>query len=388
MKFAQYLSVLIFIAMPAIAQDIATRVERNVVIEVPKNYDPKVPTPVILYYHGMGMKPNVDLLKAYTQGQDYILVGMNYAVAEGVTPTSQEQATAHLELELRMYRAVRKWLPKKMNIDENRIYLAGTSRGGWTVSKLADREMENLAGLIIFMAGRGWLQDRPINTKAFKNKKIYIGIGENDPNNLHAHWAKVYYKQLGANVCFDELEGLGHSMSTDSKLFTCWLRANGRLVSLDDAKAKELNTWITAELDEVRNETDTMKRYHALHSLRRNPMTRLCSKNALSAANSLWTALSRDPAIGPEWKAETIFDQALRLEQSWVISKSSNPSGLTTAYKNFKRVAEVFPNTRYGKLAAASRDRLQKTLKSVVTTTSPSKKAIKPPTMPGNIIGR
>ncbi len=332
---------------------------------MPTNYNPSIHTPVIFHYHDAGDKPNSELLKTYTKGQDYILIGMTYAVDETQEPISQEQAKVNLQTEVKMFRKVLAWLPKKCNVDGRRVYLAGTGKGGWTASAIADHEIENLAGLIILMAGRRWLQPPPVNGAAFKDKKIYIGIGEDDPNNLHGHWAKIQYRKLGARTCFDEFRGLGRSIPSDSKLLTGWLKAYGSFDTIEKNEVSQINQWLNAEIAEVKKEKDVLNRYYLLHSLRSNPMTQLCSKKNLAVANKLWSGLSGDPKVGPEWKSEVIFNRTLALEHTWVFGKRRTSAGLTAAYNNYKQVAKVFPGTRYGALASVATARLGKTITAI-----------------------
>lgn len=94
---------------------------------------------------------------------------------------------------------------------------------------LGECDIGNLAGLIVCMAGRRWMQAPAKGETAFTGKSVYIGVGEKDPNNAFALYAREYHRRLGAQVTFDEFPGLGHQMSMESGLLREWLAVAGPL---------------------------------------------------------------------------------------------------------------------------------------------------------------
>ena len=55
------------------------RVVKPLIVYLPENYDAAKRWPVVFHYHGTGGNPRVAIPRAYTNGKDFILVGMEYA---------------------------------------------------------------------------------------------------------------------------------------------------------------------------------------------------------------------------------------------------------------------------------------------------------------------
>ena len=75
-------------------------------------------------------------------------------VPDGDRPSTAQGQTAYLKSELASLHDARSWLTAHASVDEARVFLAGASKGGWTVGLLGEAELPKVGGLIILLAGR------------------------------------------------------------------------------------------------------------------------------------------------------------------------------------------------------------------------------------------
>ena len=74
-----------------------------------------------------------------------------------------------------------------------------------------------------------------------RGQAIYIGAGEDESNIVPAQKAADFYRKHGADVTFEQYDGLGHQMKLDSTVLRDWLWLNGPLrgVKKELAKARK-----------------------------------------------------------------------------------------------------------------------------------------------------
>jgi len=199
---------------------------------VPVDYDPNYSWPVIFCYHGAGGSATTRMFYEITDGRGFIVVAMNYA-----DPVSGHGESEWLEREKAFFSEALSIVSDRLNVDTARIFMAGTSRGGYHASLLGEQLLDDLAGLVILAAGRHPLNpylptamrksgivNMTRNVEAvrvsegmgvIKGKPIYIGVGEKDSvHNWRAKEAARVYKLWGADVTFQEWPGFGHNVNS------------------------------------------------------------------------------------------------------------------------------------------------------------------------------
>jgi len=338
--------------------------ENDIVLYLPTDYDHSKRWPCVFFYHGMNGMPDTRLIRQYTGGRGFVVVGMEY-VGRGATQLPASEYLKLLQQEMDTYRDVRRWVTKHWSIDAGRVYMAGASKGGWMTTVLGERDIGNLAGLIICMAGRRWMQAAAKGERAFKGKPVYIGVGENDPNNPFALYAREYYRRLGARVTFDEYPGIGHQMSMQSALLRDWLDVEGPLRAPGAETSDALAEWGKQKVAEVEDEMETMERYRLLHMLRANPKTARCPPDIVKQLSARWkTATRRGSLGGDEWQAEQAFDKAMQKEIAWTRKPRRAIPGLERVQQEYLDISRAYPRTHYGQRAGSACDRLLRALNS------------------------
>ena len=99
----------------------------------PTSYTADRDWPVIFHFHGTGGDPTIDIPRLYTGGQDFILVGMEYATRDLPAPPPD-----YLEREWTGLLAVRDALATRVRLDLARMYVGGFSPGGWFASEFME----------------------------------------------------------------------------------------------------------------------------------------------------------------------------------------------------------------------------------------------------------
>jgi predicted esterase len=193
-------------------------------VYVPSDYTEERDWPVIFCYHGQSGQPTTWPMRQAVRDKDFIVVGMGYV------PTKKKMTKREyinlLKREKRSVLEVKKYVGEHLKIDEKRLFVTGFSKGGWHSANMVEASPRGWAGAVIFAAGRRGLV-QPTSKKAFRDKPIYIGAGENDVNMKAAKKAAAYYRRLGAKVTFEEFKGLGHSFDpSGSETLYNWLVSN------------------------------------------------------------------------------------------------------------------------------------------------------------------
>lgn len=110
-------------------------------VYVPTKYDPAVPAPLIVAFHGTG-----------GSGQGMHLLWQKLADAEGYLVLAPSEAGENVgyrfsERERAAALAALRWMRRTHNVDENRIYATGISRGGHLTWDLALRHTDMFAAV-------------------------------------------------------------------------------------------------------------------------------------------------------------------------------------------------------------------------------------------------
>jgi predicted esterase len=320
----------------------------TVKVFLPSNYSADQKWPAIFFYHGMGGSPDTSFLRSFTDGRDYVLVGMSYLDNDD-SPRSAQEQERYLRRELEHFRAARNWLTAHASIDETRLIMAGASKGGWTTSALGELELPRLGGLIILLAGRPESRTPKPPAGALQNKPIYIGDGEMDPNLIPARRAREFYRRNGAVVTFEEYMGKGHEVPPVAPRLSAWLEANGRCrqTAGQEAARKELAAELETRFAAAAAETNALTQYGRLLDLVEDPRTRLYSPAVLSQAKSQLVSLARSSPVKEEWTAETTFNELVYRETC--IQRLADMKAVLDGYQ---KLAQLYPQTRYGKLSA------------------------------------
>jgi predicted esterase len=212
------------------------------IVYVPTDYTQEKSWPVIFCYHGTGGKPTTWPMRQATRGEGFIVIGMGYFPPPKGKIT-RGQYSKYVKSERRSVLEVKRYVREHLNIDEKRLSVSGFSRGGWHTARLLESGPKVWAGAVIFAAGRSRNVNAvttAANKSALRGKPIYIGAGENDVNLKSAKKAAAYYRQLGAEVTFEEFEGLGHGFDpTGSQILYNWLVANGSAQETKSPEASE-----------------------------------------------------------------------------------------------------------------------------------------------------
>ncbi|MDB5320407.1 MAG: hypothetical protein JWN40_2038 [Phycisphaerales bacterium] len=201
------------------------------VIYVPKDYTPDRDWPTIFCYHGKNNDPKTWPFKEVTEGQGYVIVGMEYINREGTNDAKED---------IENLNRIRAYVSSKVRVNSKLVFMGGFSQGGWSTSKFSNLYMDQLAGLLIMGAG-GSPNEKAI--PLLKGKPVFVGIGELDDANKNAKLARDAYTAKGADVTFEEFKGLAHTADVKDQVLKDWLLKwgphNQMMASLTLAQAAE-----------------------------------------------------------------------------------------------------------------------------------------------------
>jgi len=329
-------------------------VRSPITLTIPSNYDDSREWPAIFHYHGLNGSPNSRFLQRATGGKDYLLVGLGY-LQRGLIARSPEEAAAYFRQEAESFLHVRKHLDGIVRIDPGRVYLSGTSKGGWMTSRLGEMLGDSLAGMIVLIAGRQHRSGPPRHRESIANMQIYIGVGAEDPNLYPSELAREWYERYRATVSFEIYEGLGHQLPDRAPLLEDWLDAVGPLrdPSRESTPAQLLTTWYGERAEEIRRTPDPLQKYFLARSLSLNPKFALCGRRPGAQIDDLLLRLStRSPM-----KEERISEQAYR-DLMWRDAQIKTIPDVERVLNGFEALHRRFPHTVYGAKAERSATRL------------------------------
>jgi predicted peptidase len=210
-------------------------------IYVPFDYTDDRKWPVIFFYHGASGRPTTDLIRQTTAGLGFIIVGMGY-VEGGKGPLTKGEYLNQLKRERKSVLKVKRYVAEHLKVDEQRLFIAGFSKGGWHTSAMLEFSGKVWAGAVILAAGRSRTVasiSTAAGKRALRGKPLYIGAGQKDPNLEAAKIAQKYYRRAGANVTFEEYEGLGHSYDPKVGTLREWLFVNASVENEKSEKTKK-----------------------------------------------------------------------------------------------------------------------------------------------------
>jgi len=321
----------------------------------PSNYTAEAKWPVVFLYHGMGGSPETAFIRRLTDDADYIVVGMPY-LEDDRTRTPQER-DEYMQRELVNLRAARQWLAAHASVDDRRVFLAGISKGGWVVSALAEMDLPSVGGVIILLAGRRFGPMRAGAEGGLRAKPVYIGTGATDPNNMPARRAREFYQRSGAVVTFEEYPGQGHSVPANPPRLRAWLEFHGRdwQAGATSARTADVITQFNGRWQAAMGGSNAMTRYAQLIDLADDPRLPMCDRVfALQVQTQLAALRDRSP-VREEWLAETKFNRLVLAEAC--IQRLDDMRNVLEAYRT---LAQMYPDTYYGKQAAQYAPTLEK----------------------------
>jgi len=125
-----------------------------------------------------------------------------------------------------------------LNVATETIFMGGYSQGGYFTTVLGEQMLDRLAGLIVLGAGRTYVDRSSPPAQQIRGKPIFYGVGELDEkHNPRARNAVEMYRKWGADVTFEEWEGVEHSgplsLMLQSTKMLDWLLANGPLKGIE-----------------------------------------------------------------------------------------------------------------------------------------------------------
>ncbi|MBL8898398.1 MAG: hypothetical protein JNM84_12250 [Planctomycetes bacterium] len=196
---------------------------------VPRSYDPEKPHPLLMAFHGTGgsgrgMERN---WVATAEALGMLVVAPSEAGAnEGYAFHPRERAAAHAAL---------RWARRRWNIDEDRVYLSGISRGGHLAWDLALRSPDRFAAIAPLIGGPRLHALEGQNNLRFVEQLVHLPIrdlqgAEDDPGllfNLRLAFAKLAAaKARDARLL--EFRGVGHGFDFTAVDWTEFLGAARR----------------------------------------------------------------------------------------------------------------------------------------------------------------
>lgn len=323
-------------------------------IYVPANYESSRKWPLILFYHGMNGSPTTDCITRHCAGSDFIVAGLTYCEKTD-TGMTREQHNAYIEKERMNFRAAVGWVKQNLSLDTKRVFLGGVSKGGWTTSIIGERELKNLAGFIILLAGRQ--RGAVPGPQKMTGFPVYIGAGENDPNILAAVHGAGFYRHCGANTTLDVFPGLGHQVPQKAELLSRWLEAYGPLSHpwIDAKVIEDRKSAYKKSYEAALGNPDKEKSCKELQELLKDPrLVVVCGIKTRNAIEAKLNALAKtQPAVAKELTAERSFYDIV-----WREWNMQTIDDITAVIEGYSRLEEMAPDTSWAGYAQKSHDRL------------------------------
>ncbi len=215
---------------------------------VPRDYTDDRDWPVIFRYKGRGDKYNPIICRggrSATCDRGAIIVGMAY-VAPQKNRMRPGQFALYLRRELQSLDAVKQRISKHLRVDDTRLFISGSSAGGWLASHLLEYRAQPWAGAMIFVAGRhdsaSVLTNEP-SVRALRDMPVFFGASlPGASHGANYRWAvrgATLYQQRGAIVTFQTYRKTGWLVC--SPLLRDWVRAfviDGKGDTPDEKRAR------------------------------------------------------------------------------------------------------------------------------------------------------
>jgi len=233
---------------------------------VPLDYAEDRTWPVIFRYKGRGEKYSPIICRGgrmITCDRGAIVIGMGYLEYDRRKMTPAEFID-YIDWELRSIYEAKELVSKHLRIDNDRLFISGSSAGGWLASLLLEYRAQFWAGAMIFVAGlhqNASIVTNPASVRAFEGMPVFFGSSlPGSSHGVNYKWAKMaenLYKQRGAIVTSEIYR---EPWLVCSPLLRDWTRAyilSGKTDSTQEkiAKSKQL----TLARPEQINSTATIK---------------------------------------------------------------------------------------------------------------------------------
>lgn len=190
------------------------------IVYVPTDYNDNYKWPVLFFYHGKGAKLSTERIKIATQGQNFVIVCMEFAITTSKMMNPGEYRL-YLQREIKNLAFVRHYLQSWLKIDPKMTVLAGFSQGGWLAADIFNYRPLVAAATVII--GAGYQEGLATEDQSFAGKYVYVGAGETDQNIFAAKRAIKYFANHDAEVTYEIYAGEGHIFKYDSEKLQNWL---------------------------------------------------------------------------------------------------------------------------------------------------------------------
>jgi dienelactone hydrolase len=237
------------IHVKAVSLHVEGKVERTEIhVQIPAGYDPDTPAPLMLALHGSG-------------GQGAHQLGMWHPVAQRLgmiviapTEAGKNEGYAFKERERRAALAALRWARRNFNVDENRVFVGGVSRGGHMTWDIALRHPDLFAALAPIIGGPRLVPGRGQNNLRYLDNIVHLPIRDlqgsrDDPLMLfNLRWTFKELEKLGAkDARLVEFPDLGHAFHFQKVPWAEWLPGKKRNPRPDTVRRA------TAKRDETRS---------------------------------------------------------------------------------------------------------------------------------------
>jgi len=174
---------------------------------VPTDYQPRKASPLILFYHGAGGKPDTGLMQAITGRKGYAVVGMEYLLAD-------DKIVMAVDEQVRFNHHVIKRVSEKVHINPQQVFIGGFSQGGFATALFGFRasEVDTYRG---YLEMGGGLAMPGMRLQPFmKDEPVLVLHGDKDPVVPYARGQEVAaaLRAAGADVTFITQVDVGHTI--------------------------------------------------------------------------------------------------------------------------------------------------------------------------------
>jgi predicted esterase len=170
--------------------------ETQLFVYVPRGYDPEQPAPLLLAFHGTGGSGR-GMIPQWRQTADE--VGM---IVLAPSEAGENEGYRFEDRERLAALAAMRWARRRFNVDENRVFATGISRGGHLAWDLALRFPDRFAGIAPMIGGPRLMVQRGQNNLRYMENVAHMPI--RDLQGLRDDPGLVFNLQLA----FDRLAGL------------------------------------------------------------------------------------------------------------------------------------------------------------------------------------
>ncbi|MHC4244827.1 MAG: hypothetical protein ACYSU4_20650, partial [Planctomycetota bacterium] len=182
-------------------------------VYVPVDYTEDCNWPVIFRYKGRGDKYNPIICRGGRMNicdRGAIVIGMGYLDTANKRRMPAIEYIDYIDRELRSIYEAKELVSKHLKVDNNSLFISGSSAGGWLASNLLEYRAQFWAGACIFVAGRhssSSVLTNQYSLRAFEGMPVFIGSSlPGSSHGVNHKWAREgqrIYKQRGAIVSFE-----------------------------------------------------------------------------------------------------------------------------------------------------------------------------------------